>query len=79
MDRLIDEYEEKHQQSIIVSKTGVGLVIGAILLSFIDAAYIPPPETEETPSLFGMETLDHQIINLHAQNGEITLGLSRKF
>ena len=76
MKSLLDDYEEKHQQSIIASRAGAGLVIGAILLSLLDAAYIPPPETEETPSLFGNRSLYPQIV---AQEGEILLSIGRKF
>jgi len=76
MKNLLDDYEEKHQQSIIASRAGAGLVIGAILLSLVDAAYIPPPETEETPSLFGNRSLNPQIV---AQNGEILLSIGRRF
>jgi hypothetical protein len=72
MKNLLDDYEEKHQQSIIASRAGAGLVIGAILLSLVDAAYIPPPETEETPSLFGNRSLNPQIV---AQDGEILLSM----
>ncbi len=76
MKNLLDDYEEKHQQSILASRAGAGLVIGAILLSLLDAAYIPPPETEETPSLFGNRSLKPQIA---AQDGEILLSIGRRF
>jgi len=76
MKNLLDDYEEKHQQSIIASRAGAGLVIGAILLSLVDAAHIPPPETEKTPSLFGNGALSPQIA---AHDGEILLSIGRKF
>jgi len=53
MESLIDDYDRKHQQSIIASRAGIGLVVGAILLSLIDAAHIPPPEAQGTSVLFG--------------------------
>ena len=81
MDRLVDDYEQKRQQSIIASRTGIGLVISAILLSLVDAAHIPPPETEEAPSLFGIEVgpFDHQTVSKYAQDGEILLRIGRRF
>ena len=81
MDSLIDDYEQKHEQSIIASRTGIGLVVGAILLSLLDAAYIPPPETEKTPSMFGaeLETPGQRIVNVNTQNGEILLGVGSRF
>ncbi|MBD3180923.1 hypothetical protein GF312_01455 [Candidatus Poribacteria bacterium] len=55
MENFIDEYDEKHQQSIIASRVGLGMVIGAIMISLIDAAYIPKPETQEPEPIFGGE------------------------
>ena len=81
MDRLIDDSDSKHEQSIIASRTGLGLAIGAILLSLIDAAYIPPPETEKTPVFFSSEygIMREQSINARAQNGDLLLTVGRKF
>ena len=81
MEKIIDDYEQKHQQSIIASRAGLGLVIGAILLSLVDAAYIPPPEVQKEPSLFGSEfrTFGDQIVSTHAQNGDILLAIGRRF
>jgi len=81
MDKHIDDYDRKHQQSVIASRTGVGLVVGAILLSLLDAAYIPPPEAPETPTLFGNESMhsDHHIVNMNMQDGNILFTMGRKF
>ena len=81
MGKLIDNYEQKHQQSIIASRTGLGLVVGAILLSLVDAAYIPPPEVQETPSLFGNEVgvFSDQVASMRMQNGEMLLAIGRRF
>ena len=81
MDKHIDDYNRKHQQSVIASRTGVGLVVGAILLSLLDAAYIPPPETPETPALFGNEFMpsDHHTVNVNVQDGNILFTMGRKF
>jgi|GEM_PF-1160205 len=81
MEKLIDDYERKHQQSIIASRAGLGLVIGAILLSLVDAAYIPPPEVQKEPFLFGSESrsFGDQIVSTRAQDGEILFGIGRRF
>lgn len=81
MEDLIDDYERKHQQSIVASRTGLGLVVSAILLSLVDAAYIPPPEVQKAPTLFGSEfrSFGHQIVSAHIQNGEILLAIGRRF
>ncbi len=81
MDRLINDYDDKHEQSIIASRTGLGLAIGAVLLSFIDAAYIPMPEAEKTPALFSSEdeTIRDQIISARTKNGEFLLTVGRRF
>lgn len=81
MEKLIDDYEQKHQQSIIASRAGLGLVVGAILLSLVDAAYIPPPEVQKTPVLFGYElrSLSHQVVSMQAQNDDILVAIGRRF
>jgi len=81
MEKLTDDYNRKRQQSIMASRAGVGLVVGAILLSLVDAAYIPPPEVQKTPSLFGSELriFGDQIASTYAQNGEILLSIGRRF
>ena len=81
MGKLVDDYDQKHQQSIIASRAGMGMVIGAILLSLIDAAYIPPPEVQKSPTFFGSEygsRSDH-IIKTQTQNGEILLTVGYRF
>lgn len=81
MGKLIDDYERKHQQSIIASRAGLGLVVGAILLSLVDAAYIPPPEVQKAPVLFGSElrSFSDQIVSMQAQNDEILIVIGRRF
>lgn len=80
MNRLIDDYDSKHQQSIIVSKAGVGLVIGAIIVSLIDAAHIPSSEIHETSGFLGYDgDSGERIISAHTQNGEFLFTLGRKF
>jgi hypothetical protein len=80
MDELIDNYDRKHQQSIIASRVGLGLVVSAIFLSLVDAAHIPPPEVQTAPT-FGSELgiLDHQSLSMFTQNGEILLAIGRRF
>ena len=61
MEDLIDDYDKKHQQSIIASRAGLGLVISAILLSLVDAAHIQPQEVQEAPTLFGFEFIGYKV------------------
>ncbi len=81
MDKLIDDYDRKHQQSIIASRAGLGLVAGAILLSLVDAAYIPPPEGQEEPAFFGSEyrSPGHATYSARTQEGEILFAINRRF
>jgi len=81
MNRLIDDYDTKHQQSIIASRTGLGLAIGAILFSLLDAAYIPPPEVQKTPDFFSSEYrgVRDETISAYTQNGEFLLAVGRRF
>ncbi len=81
MNSLIDDYDLKNEQSIIASRAGLGLVIGAVLLSLIDAAYIPPPEVEKKPVFFSSEYGDmgDQIITADTRNGDFFFAVGRKF
>ena len=81
MDKLVDDYDQKHKQSIIASRTGIGLVVGAILISLIDAANIPQPEVQKTSPLFGSEynAPGAQTFNADTQNGDIILVVGRRF
>lgn len=81
MDQHIDDYNRKNQQSIIASRAGVGIAIGAILLSLLDAAYIPMPKEQEEMPLFGSEhnSFGDQIIKAHTRNGEILFAVGCKF
>jgi hypothetical protein len=81
MEELIGDYDRKHQQSVIASRAGLGLVISAILLSIVDAAHIPAQEAQETPSLFGSEfrSLDDQFVSMRTQGGDILLAIGHRF
>lgn len=81
MNRLIDDHDQKRQQSVIASRAGIGLVVGAILLSLVDAAHIPTPEAQKTPAGFSSEygTASDQIISAQARNGEIFLSIGDRF
>ena len=78
MDKLIDDYERQHQQSIIASRTGIGVVVGAILLSLID---LPPLEAQGSPDLFGSgsRTPGDQIISAYPQDGELLFTIGCRF
>ena len=81
MDQHIDDYDRKNQQSIIASRAGVGIVIGAVLLSLLDAAYIPMPKEQEEAPLFGSgnRSFGDQIIQAQTRNGEILFAIGYKF
>ena len=66
---------------VVFALATILVVIGAILLSLVDAAHIPPPETEKAPSLFGIEVgpFDHQTVSKYAQDGEILLRIGKIF
>ena len=78
MDKLIDDYDREHQQSIIASRTGIGVVVGAILLSLID---LPPLEVQESPNIFGSghKTSNDQIISAYPQDGELLFTIGYTF
>ena len=78
MNNLIDDYEKKHQQSIIAYRAGIGLAIGSILLSFIDAAGIQQSPAQKEPDIFGYENSD-QKIGMKIQNGIISLSVAERF
>ncbi len=78
MDKLIDDYDRKHQQSIIATRAGIGVVVGAILLSLID---LPPLEVQESPDVFGSgrKTTSDQIISAYPQDGELLFTIGYRF
>ena len=78
MDELIGDYERKHKQSIIASRTGIGVAVGAILLSLID---LPPLETQESPGLFGSRhsTTRDPVISAYPQDGELLFAIGYRF
>ena len=91
MEELTADYDKKHQQSIIASRAGVGLVVSAILLSLVDSdflalgdprvAHTPLLEAQETSSLFGSEfkSISDRTVSTHAQSGDILLAIGRRF
>jgi hypothetical protein len=81
MEELIEDYDQKHKQSVIASRAGMGLVVSAILLSLVDVAHTPPPESQETPSLFGYESksISEHTVSTHAHNGDILLAIGSRF
>ena len=81
MNSLIDDYDRKNKQSIIASRAGLGLVIGAVLLSLVDAAHIPIPEAEKKPVLFSSEygSIRDQVVTADTKNGDFFFAVGRKF
>ena len=81
MDKSIDKYDQKHQQSIIASRVGVGLTISAILISFIDASHIPQPEVQKTSDAFGFHPAhqDGQFTHANLQGSDISFSIGQRF
>lgn len=61
MDRLIDDYAKKRQQSKIAFRAGVGLVTGAVVVSVIDAVKLLEPTQEKESNVFGFSYFDSNI------------------
>lgn len=61
MDRLINDYESRRQQSIIAFRAGIGLTIGAVIMSLADTKNIPKYEIQTKSSLFGFENRNENI------------------
>lgn len=80
MDRLINNYENKRQQSVIAFRSGVGLTISAIIISLVDSKNIPRYEIQTESSLFGLENKKEngKLINLKLP-GYINLVFYQKF
>ena len=81
MEKLIDDYDQKHQKSIIASRVGLGLVVGAALLSLVDAAYILTPEVQVVAAPSGPEFSDvgNHIAGMQAENGDVILTIRGRF
>ena len=78
MDRLINDYSQKRQQSIVASRVGLGLTMGAIIISLFDAFGTPQINTQ---SAFGNNNEDFfgGIASTKIQNGEIKLSFNHHF
>jgi hypothetical protein len=81
MDKHIDEYDQQNRNSIIASRTGVGLVIGAVILSLIDASNIPTSESQEPPVLFGnnLNFFSDKATHDYMANRGILFSISQRF
>ncbi len=78
MDRLINNYETKKQQSIIAFRSGVGLTISAIIISLIDSKNIPEYETPAEINLFGFKKENNRLANIKSPD-YINIALYQKF
>ena len=78
---LIDDYEQKDQNSTTASRVGLGLVISAALLSLVDAAYISTPEVQEAAVPPGSEfrSMSDQIASMQTENGDVFLTIRGSF
>ena len=81
MNKYIDNYNKKHQQSIIATRTGVGLAIGAILISLIDASHIPQSAIQSNSGSFGQKSLPESnfYIGVDPNNKDVRLGVGQNF
>ena len=78
MDKLIDDYSQKHQQSIIASRVGIGLTMGAIIISLFDVYSIPQFKAQSSDG-FSSEDILRGIASADVQNGEIKLSINHHF
>jgi len=76
MNRLIDDYNKKHQQSIIATRAGIGLTVGAILFSLIDAKNIPQSTIQDD---FGSLSQNNFYTNFDINKKELYLGINQSF
>jgi len=81
MNKLINDYDQKRQQSIITSRVGIGLTIGAILISLLDAHSLIQAEDQNTSNISGLQSAPQGIkfADTNFQKGDIRLGLSQRF
>ena len=80
MNKFIDDYDKKHQQSMIATRTGIGLIIGAILISLIDASHIPQPAIQSSSGLLGLGSLTTIFYtDVDLNNKDIRLGVGQNF
>lgn len=75
MDKLIDDYNQKHKQSIIASRVGIGFTIGAMLISLFDAYNMPQINNQ----VFSNSNVLQSLANADVQNGEIKLSINNRF
>lgn len=76
MNKLIDDYNKKKQQSIIAVRTGIGLTISAVLISLIDARNIPQISDQES---LGSLTKNKFYPNLDLNEKDFQLVISQGF
>jgi hypothetical protein len=81
MDNFINDYDQKHKQSIITSRVGVGLAISAVLISLLDAHNLIQAETPKISDSSGLQSSSQGIkfADADLQKGEIRLGLNQRF
>jgi len=78
MNKLIDDYNQKHQQSVIASRVGIGLTIGAALISLFDTYGIIEVANQANSNL-GSESMFNGIASADVQKGDIKLSINRHF
>jgi hypothetical protein len=81
MDKSLDKYDQKHKQSIIASRVGIGLTFSAVLISLIDASHIPQPEIQKTSDAFGSRPAnkDSQFTHANLQGSDISFSVDQRF
>jgi hypothetical protein len=79
MNKSIDDYDKKHQQSVIATRTGIGLTIGAILISLIDASHIPQPAIQAGSFGLGSSRESNFYTNVDLNKKEFHLGINQSF
>jgi hypothetical protein len=81
MDKSIDKYTQKHKQSIIASRVGLGLTFSAVLISLIDSSSISQPEIQKTSNAFGASPAnkDSQFTHTNLQDSDISFSVGQRF
>lgn len=76
MNRLIDDYNKKKQQSTIAVRTGIGLTISAVLISLVDAKNIPQLSDQDN---FSSLSKNKFYTNFDLNKKDFQLAISQNF
>jgi hypothetical protein len=78
MDKLINDYNQKRQQSIIASRVGIGLTIGAALISLFDI-YNTIELSNQANNYLSSVNIYNNIASADLQKGNMKIAISDRF